>query len=105
MNYETPPQFQLVYVIFQQMILNINYYIDKDYNNNGKQELFLDVGYAFGMPWIESYYLFEYDNNDIKLVKKTVADTFEERLGISDHFKAKFEVSDEELSKIIIEKF
>ena len=85
--------------------LNINYYIDKDYNNNGKQELFLDVGYAFGMPWIESYYLFEYDNNDIKLVKKIVADTFEERLGISDHFKPKFEVSEEKLTKIIIEKF
>jgi hypothetical protein len=85
--------------------LNINYYIDKDYNNNGKQELFLDVGYAFGMPWIESYYLFEYDNNGIKLVKKTVADTFEEKLGISDHHKPKFEISEEELAKIIIEKF
>jgi hypothetical protein len=89
----------------RRVALNINYYIDKDYNNNGKQELFLDVGYAFGMPWIESYYLFEYDNNDIKLVKKTVADTFEERLGISDHHKPKFEVSEEELAKIIIEKF
>ena len=30
---------------------------------------------------------------------------WKERLGVSDHFKAKFEVSDEELSKIIIEKF
>jgi len=85
--------------------LNINYYIDKDYNNNGKQELFLDVGYAFGMPWIESYYFFEYDNNDIKLVKKVVANTFDERLGISDHHKPKFEVSEEKLTKIIKEKF
>ena len=88
--------------------LNINYYIDKDYNNNGKQELFLDVGYAFGMPWNESYYLFEYDNNTIKLVKKIVTSEWEERLSISDYHhnpKPKFNISEEELAKIIIEKF
>ena len=92
--------------------LNINYYIDKDYNNNGKQELFLDVGYAFGMPWIESYYFFEYDNDSIKLMKKIVASKREERLSISDYHhsvgylsKPKFEISEEELAKIIVEKF
>ncbi len=89
----------------RDITLNINFYIDKDYNNNGKQELFLDVGYAFGMPWIESYYLFEYDNDDIKLIKKIVANTFEERLGISNHHKPEFEVSEEKLTKIILEKF
>ena len=85
--------------------LNINHYIDKDLNKNGKQELFIDAGYAFGMPWKESYYLFEYDENSIQLVKNFIAGDWKERLGVSDHFKAKFEVSDEELSKIIIEKF
>jgi hypothetical protein len=85
--------------------LNINHYIDKDLNKNGKQELFIDAGYAFGMPWKESYYLFEYDENSIELVKNFIANDWKERLGISDYFKAKFQVSDEELSKIIIEKF
>ena len=74
-------------------------------NNNGKQELFIDAGYAFGMPWKESYYLFEYDDNSIELVKNFIAGDWTERLGVSDHFKAKFEVSEDELSKIIIEKF
>ena len=85
--------------------LNINHYIDKDLNKNGKQELFIDAGYAFGMPWKESYYLFEYDDNTIELVKNFIAGDWTERLGVSDHFKAKFEVSDDELSKIIMEKF
>jgi len=85
--------------------LNINHYIDKDLNKNGKQELFIDAGYAFGMPWMESYYLFEYDDNSIELVKNFIAGDWKERLGVSDHFNAKFEVSDDELSKIIIEKF
>jgi len=88
--------------------LNINYYIDKDYNKNGKQELFLDVGYTFGMPWRESYYFFEYNNVTIKLIKKIVASKWEERLSISDYHhrpKPKFEISEEELAKIIIEKF
>ena len=40
-----------------------------------------------------------------KLVKKFIAGDWTERLGVSDHFKAKFEVSDDELSKIIMEKF
>ena len=88
----------------RRVSLNINYYVDKDFNNNGKQELFLDVGYAFGMPWIESYYLFEYDNDGIKLIKKIVANK-EDRLGISDHFKPEFEVSEEELANIILDKF
>ena len=54
---------------------------------------------------MESYYLFEYDNNSIELVKNFIAGDWKERLGVSDHFNAKFEVSDDELSKIIIEKF
>ena len=87
------------------IFLNINHYIDKDLNNNGKQELFIDAGYTIGNNWLEKYYLFEYDESSIKLVKKFIAGDWTERLGVSDHFKAKFEVSDEELSKIIIEKF
>ena len=54
----------------RRIYLNINFYIDKDLNKNGKDELFIDVGYAFGMPWNETYYLFEYDDKTIKLVKK-----------------------------------
>ena len=41
----------------------------------------------------------------MKLVKNFIAGDWKERLGVSDHFKAKFEVSDDELAKIIIEKF
>ena len=29
--------------------------MDKDYNKNGKDELFIDSGYAFGMLWNETY--------------------------------------------------
>ena len=85
--------------------LNINHYIDKDLNKNGKQELFIDAGYAFGMPWNESYYLFEYDENSIELVKNFIAGDWTQRLGISDHFKAKFEVSDDELANVIYKNF
>ena len=34
-----------------------------------------------------------------------MAGDWKERLGVSDHFNAKFEVTEEELAKIIIEKF
>jgi len=87
------------------IFLNINHYIDKDLNNNGKQELFIDAGFSLGNNWIESYYLFEYDDSSINLVKKFMAGDWKERLGVSDHFKAKFKVPEKELAKIIIEKF
>ena len=87
------------------IFLNINHYIDKDLNNNGKQELFIDAGFSLGNNWIESYYLFEYDDSSINLVKKFMAGDWKERLGVSDHFKAKFIVPEKELAKIIIEKF
>ena len=87
------------------IFLNINHYIEKDLNKNGKQELFIDAGFSLGNNWIESYYLFEYDDSSINLVKKFMAGDWKERLGVSDHFKAKFKVPDEELAKIIIEKF
>jgi len=87
------------------IFLNINHYIEKDLNKNGKQELFIDAGFSLGNNWIESYYLFEYDENSIELVGKFIAGDWKERLGVSDHFNAKFEVSEEELAKIIIEKF
>ena len=48
---------------------NINLYIDKDYNQNGKKELFIDAGISQGNNWSEQYYFFEYDKNSIKLVK------------------------------------
>ena len=86
----------------KNVFLNLNFYIDRDYNNNGVNELFIDAGYAFGMPWNESYYLFEYDDQSIKLVKKIWARTWEERLNLSDHFNKKFKVSEAELSNIII---
>ena len=86
----------------KNVFLNINFYIDKDYNNNGVNELFIDVGYAFGMPWNESYYLFEYDDKTIKLIRKIRASNWEERLNLSDHFKKKFIVTEAELSNIII---
>ena len=86
----------------KNVFLNINFYIDKDYNNNGVNELFIDVGYAFGMPWNESYYLFEYDDKTIKLIRKIRASNWEERLNLSDHFKKKFKVTEAELSNIII---
>ena len=89
----------------KNVFLNLNFYIDKDYNNNGINELFIDAGYAFGMPWNESYYLFEYDEQSIKLVKKIWARTWKERLNLSDHFKKKFKVSEAELTDIIIENF
>ena len=88
-----------------RIYLNINFYIDKDLNKNGKDELFIDVGYAFGMPWNETYYLFEYDDKTIKLIKKIRASNWEERLSLSDHFKKKFKVTETELSNIIIKKF
>ena len=87
------------------IFLNINHYIEKDLNKNGKQELFIDAGFSLGNNWIESYYLFEYDDSSINLVKKFMAGDWKERLGVSDHFKAKFKVPEEELAKIIIEKF
>lgn len=84
---------------------NINFYIDKDYNSNGKNELFIDSGYTTGNNWFEHYYFFEYDNNSIKLVKDFIASDWTKRLGLSDHFKEKFEVSEDELSKKIIANF
>ena len=87
------------------IFLNINHYIDKDLNNNGKQELFIDAGISIGNNWIESYYLFEYDESSIKLIKNFMAGDWKERLGISDHHKAKFEVTEEVLAKIIIRNF
>lgn len=89
----------------RRIYLNINFYIDKDLNKNGKDELFIDVGYAFGMPWNETYYLFEYDDKTIKLIRKIRSSNWEERLSLSDHFKKKFKVSDAVLSNIIIENF
>ena len=87
------------------IFLNINHYIDKDLNNNGKQELFIDAGYTIGNNWLEKYYLFEYDESSIKLVKKFIAGDWTERLGVSDHFKAKFKVTEEVLAKIINRNF
>ena len=87
------------------IFLNINHYIEKDLNKNRKQELFIDAGFSLGNNWIESYYLFEYDDSSINLVKKFMAGDWKERLGVSDHFKAKFIVPEKELAKIIIEKF
>ena len=84
-----------------RIYLNINFYIDKDLNKNGIDELFIDVGYAFGMPWNESYYLFEYDNKTIKLIRKIIVSNWEERLNLSDYFKKKFKVTEAELSNII----
>ncbi len=89
----------------RRIYLNINFYIDKDLNKNGKDELFIDVGYAFGMPWNETYYLFEYDDKTIKLIKKIRASNWEERLNLSNHFEKKFQVSKTELSNIIVENF
>lgn len=89
----------------RRIYLNINFYIDKDLNKNGKDELFIDVGYAFGMPWNETYYLFEYDDKTIKLIKKIRASNWEERLSLSDHFKKKFKVTEAELSNTIIKNF
>ncbi len=89
----------------KDVFLNLNFYIDKDYNNNGINELFIDAGYAFGMPWNETYYLFEYDDKTIKLIKKIRTSNWEERLSLSDHFKKKFKVSEIELSNIITENF
>ena len=68
----------------RRIYLNINFYIDKDLNKNGKDELFIDVGYAFGMPWNETYYLFEYDEQSIRLIRKIRASSWEERLKLSD---------------------
>jgi len=87
------------------IFLNINHYIDKDLNNNGKQELFIDAGYTIGNNWLEQYYLFEYDESSIKLVKKFIAGDWSQRLGISDHFKQKFKVSEEELANVIYKNF
>ena len=84
-----------------RIFLNINFYIDKDYNKNGKDELFIDAGYAFGMPWNETYYLFEYDEQSIRLIRKIRASSWEERLKLSDHFEKKFKVTEAELSNII----
>ena len=85
----------------KNVFLNLNFYIDKDYNDNGINELFIDAGYAFGMPWNELYYLFEYDEQSIKLIRKIRASSWKERLRLSDHFKKKFEVTESELSNII----
>ena len=84
---------------------NINFYIDKDYNSNGKNELFIDSGYTIGINWFEHYYFFEYDDNSMKLVKDFVASDFTERLELSDHFKEMFEVSEEKLANVIYKNF
>ncbi len=88
-----------------RIYLNINFYIDKDLNKNGKDELFIDVGYAFGMPWNETYYLFEFDDKTIKLIRKIRTSNWEKSLRLSDHFKKKFKVTEAELSNIIIDNF
>lgn len=85
--------------------LNINSYIDKDYNQNGVKELFIDAGYRLGNTWTEKYYFFEYDLNTITLKKSLLADDWKKRLGVSDHHKSKFQVTDGELAKVIIENF
>ena len=65
-------------------------YIDKDYNQNGVKELFIDAGYRLGNTWTEKYYFFEYDLNTITLKKSLLADDWKKRLGVSDHHKSKF---------------
>jgi hypothetical protein len=88
------------------IFLNINHYIDKDLNNNGKQELFIDVGISIGNNWIESYYFFEYDESSIKLIKNFMAGDWKERLGVSHLLKAKLEATEEVfLAKIINRNF
>ena len=57
------------------------------------------------MPWNETYYLFEYDDKTIKLVKKIRASNWKERLSLSDYFKKKFKVTEAELSNTIIKNF
>ena len=88
-----------------KITLNINFYIDKDYNLNGKNELFIDAGYSRGKNWIEQYYFFEYDENSIKLVKNFLADDFRKTLAISDYSKNKFKVSEKDLIKEITKNF
>ena len=90
---------------FYNFGLNINSYIDKDYNQNGVKELFIDAGYRLGNTWTEKYYFFEYDLNKITLKKSLLADDWKKRLGVSDHHKSKFQVTDGELAKVIIENF
>ena len=85
--------------------LNINSYIDKDYNLNGKNELFIDAGYPTGAKWDESYYFFEYDKNSIKLIKNFRAIHWDRRLEISDHHNSKFIVPEAELIKVITDNF
>jgi len=84
---------------------NINSYIGKDYNQNGVKELFIDAGYRLGNTWTEKYYFFEYDLSTITLKKSLLADDWKKRLGVSDHHKSKFKVTDGELAKVIIENF
>ena len=85
---------------------NINLYIDKDYNQNGKKELFIDAGISQGNNWSEQYYFFEYDKNSIKLVKNFWAVDWKERLGVSHLLKANFEATEEALlAKIINRNF
>ena len=83
---------------------NINLYIDKDYNQNGIKELFIDAAFLVNNVK-EIYYFFEYDTTSIKLVKKILAENWKEKLGVSDHFKKKFEVSEEDLIKVITKNF
>ena len=101
--FDSKPDFKKQYDKRGKVGLNINSYIDKDYNLNGKSELFIDAGYNLGR--YERYYFFEYDTNSIKLKKNFLADDWKKRLNISERFQNKFSVSEEELIKVITKNF
>jgi len=89
-----------------RIFLNINFYIDKDYNQNGKKELFIDSGFTIGKNWVEEYFFFEYDESSIKLVKNFMAGDWTGRLGVSHLLKANLEATEEVLlAKIINRNF
>ena len=104
--FDSKPDFKKQYDKGDKVGLNINSYIDKDYNLNGKSELFIDAGYDLGgNTRYERYYFFEYDTNSIKLKKNLLADDWKKRLNISEYFQNKFSVSEEELIKVITKNF
>ena len=111
-TFDSRPDLKTFINLHHSVWLNINYYIDKDHNLNGKNELFIDAGYSRGIRWDEWYYFFEYDKTSIKLVKsfragegKDPTEMFKGRLNISDHFNKKFTVTEEELIKVITKNF
>lgn len=73
--------------------------ISKDYNNNGLKELLID--YCVCIVPYENYLLFEYDDKIFDKVAHKKAYDWQDRLNISDYYKNKILLEEDDLKKLI----